>query len=136
MATDVIAMNSWSVNVIKIEDSPEPTLPPASPAVTIVADNSPNEASTTQTSSTVAVDPRDPEGFLRRCSGYNKKTKVRCGQPIGKNSAAKNQHPTFLPTCKNHRDQQSFAGWCQLIENGERCGRLYVNPGYKVCVKR
>ncbi|KAF2653958.1 hypothetical protein K491DRAFT_601795 [Lophiostoma macrostomum CBS 122681] len=128
-------MPSFADTIIKIEDSPEPTLPPASPDATIVADNSPNDTSSTQSPTTVIIDPKDPEGFLRRCSGYNKKTRVRCGQPIGKNSAAKNQHPTFLPTCTNHRDQQSFAGWCQLVENGERCGRLFrwTPPYLELC---
>ncbi|KAF2106506.1 hypothetical protein BDV96DRAFT_507853, partial [Lophiotrema nucula] len=86
------------------------------------------------TSSTVIIDPKDPEGFLRRCSGHNKKTKVRCSAIIGRNS--QHTHPTFLPTCYAHRDQQSYAGWCQFIQSdGERCGRLFrwTPPYFELC---
>jgi hypothetical protein len=80
-------------------------------------------------------DPRDPEGFLKRCSGFCKKTKLRCSAVIGK-KAQQNTHPAFLPTCGAHREQQSFAGWCQFKRpDGERCARLFrwSPPYFELC---
>ncbi|KAH9868162.1 hypothetical protein J1614_007234 [Plenodomus biglobosus] len=80
-------------------------------------------------------DPIDPEGHLRRCSGRNKKSKQRCNAAIGKKTQ-QNTHPTFLPTCSAHRDQQTLAGWCQFtLANGERCGRLFgwTPPYFELC---
>ncbi|KAF1964667.1 hypothetical protein BU23DRAFT_604676 [Bimuria novae-zelandiae CBS 107.79] len=111
--------------VIKIEDSPEP----APPTLTQV----PNAAMAQP------VDPKDPEGFLRRCSGYNKKKNVRCSAIIGRNSHhSKNCHSTFLPTCYAHKDQQSYAGWCQFVQkDGEKCGRLFrwTPPYFELCAE-
>jgi hypothetical protein len=112
--------------VIKIEDSPspEPAFVPIEP--TPVIDSTP-----------VLIDPRDPECFLKRCSGFNKKTKLRCNSVIGKKSE-QSCHPTFLPTCRTHRDQQSFAGWCQYQHaNGERCSRLFrwTPPYFELCTE-
>src|SRR3954464_7009526 len=96
------------LTVIKIEQSPEPpeldSLPDAFTPLDVSQPAAPQ----------VVIDPKDPEGFMRRCSGHNKKTRTRCGAVIGKN--AKHSHPTFLPTCYAHRDQQKFAGWCQFKE--------------------
>jgi hypothetical protein len=107
---------------IKVEDSPEPEVLLAEPI------RSPMNAP-------APVDPRDPEGFLKRCSGFCKKTKLRCSAVIGKKSQ-QNTHPTFLPTCGAHRDQQSFAGWCQFkCFDGERCARLFRwrPPYFELC---
>lgn len=108
---------------IKIEDSPspEPSATPLDPPLARVEAPAP-------------VDPKDPEGFLKRCSGY-KKTRLRCSAVIGKKTQA-NTHPTYLPTCSAHRDQQSFAGWCQYKHaDGDRCGRLFrwVPPYLELC---
>lgn len=85
------------------------------------------------------VDPKDPEGFLRRCSGYIKKKGVRCSAAIGRNSHhTKNSHSTFLPTCHTHKDQQTFAGWCQFMQkDGERCGKLFrwTPPYFELCTE-
>ncbi|KAH7079360.1 hypothetical protein BKA63DRAFT_532004 [Paraphoma chrysanthemicola] len=111
---------------IKIEDSPSPE--PINFSV---------ESVPVHSDAQVVVDPRDPEGFLKRCSGFNKKTRVRCGTTIGKKSE-QTCHPTFLPTCRSHRDQQSFAGWCQFQHrNGERCGRLFrwTPPYFELCLE-
>ncbi|KAF1958715.1 hypothetical protein CC80DRAFT_407716, partial [Byssothecium circinans] len=109
--------------VIKIEDSPEPVLPVSLPPSN-AAPSSP-------------MDPKDPEGFLRRCSGINKKKGVRCGAVIGRNSHhTKKSHPTYLPTCYAHKDQQSYAGWCQFMQaDGGRCGRLFrwTPPYFELC---
>lgn len=92
-------------------------------------------APTMATGATInTVDPKDPEGFLRRCSGYTRKMKARCSQVIGKNSQSAN--PTFLPTCKTHRNQQSFAGRCQFThQDGAPCGRLFrwTPPYLELC---
>ncbi|KAF1841321.1 uncharacterized protein K460DRAFT_358101 [Cucurbitaria berberidis CBS 394.84] len=96
------------------------------------------ELSPTRIEAPASVEPKDakdPEGFLKRCSGYNKKTKLRCGASIGKRSQ-QNTQATYLPTCSNHRDQQSFAGWCQHQHaGGKRCGRLFrwVRPYFELC---
>ncbi|KAF2643171.1 hypothetical protein P280DRAFT_245194 [Massarina eburnea CBS 473.64] len=114
--------------VIKIEDSPEPMV--HTPAI-------PHPASNTATAQ--PTDPNDPEAFLRRCSGYNKKKGVRCSAIIGRNSYhTKNSHPTYLPTCHAHKDQQSYAGWCQFMQtDGERCGRLFrwQPPYFELCTE-
>ncbi|KAF2856486.1 hypothetical protein T440DRAFT_663 [Plenodomus tracheiphilus IPT5] len=81
------------------------------------------------------VDPIDPEGLLKRCSGRNKKSKQRCSAAIGK-KAQQNTHPIFLPTCSAHRDQQTLAGWCQFKKpSGERCGRIFgwTPPYFELC---
>ncbi|KAF2131863.1 hypothetical protein P153DRAFT_285407 [Dothidotthia symphoricarpi CBS 119687] len=86
---------------------------------------------------TTAVDPGDPEGFLRRCSGHNKKTKLRCNAVIGKKSQS-SCRPKFLPTCHTHRDQQSLTGWCQFRHpDGERCPVLFrwVPPYFELCAE-
>jgi hypothetical protein len=118
---------------IKIEDTPSPD-----------PINIPIEHVMTNSTSTPAIeiappliDPRDPEGFLKRCSGFNKskRTKERCSAVIGKKSE-QSCHPTFLPTCRAHRDQQSFAGWCQYQRpDGGRCGRLFrwTPPYFELC---
>jgi len=111
---------------IKIEDSPSPEPEPEPEVIAI----EPPPAT-----SPVVADPRDPEGYLKRCSGLNKKTKMRCHSVIGKRSE-QSCHPTFLPTCKAHRDQQSFAGWCQFKQpDGERCSRLFrwTPPHFELC---
>jgi hypothetical protein len=87
---------------------------------------------------TSSIDPKDPESFLRRCAGYNKKNGVRCSASIGVRNShhTKNSHPTFLPTCHIHKDQQSFAGWCQFMQgDGERCGRIFrwTPPYLELC---
>ncbi|KAL5445556.1 hypothetical protein PMIN07_010098 [Paraphaeosphaeria minitans] len=120
----------FSHDVIDIEHGPEPMSLPAEDTMPTLAN-----------SNTMAqpLDPKDPEGFLRRCSAYNKKKNVRCSAIIGRNSHhAKNLHSTFLPTCYTHKDQQSYAGWCQLIqEDGERCGRLFrwTPPYFELCAE-
>ncbi|KAK1909311.1 hypothetical protein P3342_011390 [Pyrenophora teres f. teres] len=113
---------TWPVTVgdsaIAIEDSPgtEPLLSEPTPSPIKFA----------------LVDPKDPEGFLKRCSGVLKKTSLRCSAVIGKKTHM-NTHPTYLPTCSAHRDQRSLAGWCQFKPpNQERCGRLFrwTPPSY------
>ncbi|CAN9231303.1 unnamed protein product [Alternaria alternata] len=107
---------------IKIEDSPEPEVLAAEPTTLPVKLPAP-------------IKTRDPENFLKRCSGLSKKTNHRCGVVIGKKSQ-KESHPTFLPTCSSHRDQQSLAGWCQFMcSDGERCGRLFRwrPPYFELC---
>ncbi|KAH7405649.1 hypothetical protein DE146DRAFT_420142 [Phaeosphaeria sp. MPI-PUGE-AT-0046c] len=140
-------MAAHQVPYIKIEDSPSPepsTIP--SNAAPENQNTSPQHchfapahviAATLSavTNTTPTVDPRDPEGFLKRCAGFNKKTKARCNSVIGKKSE-QSCHPTFLPTCRAHRDQQSFAGWCQYQRgNGERCSRLFrwTPPYFELC---
>jgi hypothetical protein len=113
-------------DIIKIEDSPSPEaiIVPTEPVPVI--DNTP-----------IPSDPHDPECFLKRCSGFNKKTKLRCSSVIGKKSE-QSCHPTYLPTCRAHRDQQSFAGWCQYQHpSGERCSRLFrwTPPYFELCTK-
>ncbi|USP82565.1 hypothetical protein yc1106_09839 [Curvularia clavata] len=81
------------------------------------------------------ANPKDPENFLKRCSGHSKKTSLRCSANIGK-KALKGIHLTYLPTCSAHRDQQSLAGWCQFKDsNGEWCGRLFrwTPPHFELC---
>ncbi|KAF2477342.1 uncharacterized protein BDR25DRAFT_339279 [Lindgomyces ingoldianus] len=117
---------------IKLEDSPEPSPPRITPS------NDPHcEPAINWTPPALVTDQKDPEGFLRRCSGYIKKTKARCSAAIGRNSHhAKNSHPKFLPTCYAHRDQRSFAGWCQFQQqDGARCGRLFrwTPPYLELC---
>jgi hypothetical protein len=118
--------------IIKIEDSPSPALSPVpSPESSLASANAPPLSE----SASVNIDPRDPEGFLKRCSGFNKKTKLRCSSVIGRKSE-QSCHPTFLPTCRAHRDQQSFAGWCQYQRfDGRRCGRLFrwTPPYFELC---
>jgi hypothetical protein len=128
-------MNTVAPNhceIIKIEDSPSPALSPVpSPESSLASANAPPISESVP----VYHDPRDPEGFLKRCSGFNKKTKNRCNSVIGKKSE-QSCHPTFLPTCRTHRDQQTFAGWCQYQHlNGERCGRLFRwrPPYFELC---
>jgi hypothetical protein len=106
-------------NPFKIEDSPEPEL------FMIEPDQSPMNPPALV----------DPESFLRRCSGFCKKTKLRCNTIIGK-KAQQNTHPAFLPTCGAHREQQSYAGWCQFKRpDGERCARLFrwSPPYFELC---
>ncbi|KAF2438771.1 hypothetical protein P171DRAFT_436684 [Karstenula rhodostoma CBS 690.94] len=116
--------------VIDIEHSPEPVPPPTEGTTPTLAN-----------SDTMAqhVGLKDPEGFLRRCSGYNKKKNVRCSAIIGRNSHhVKNAHSTFLPTCYTHRDQKSYAGWCQFMQkDDERCGRLFrwTPPYFELCAE-
>lgn len=81
------------------------------------------------------VNPKDPENFLKRCSGYSKRTSLRCSANIVK-KAQKDIHLTYLPTCNAHRNQQSLAGWCQFkSSDGERCGRLFrwSPPYFELC---
>jgi hypothetical protein len=113
-------------DIIKIEDSPSPEAMNIPTEPVPVVDNTP-----------LFIDPRDPESFLKRCSGFNKKTKLRCNSVIGKKSE-QSCHPTFLPTCRTHRDQQTFAGWCQYQHpNGERCSRLFrwTPPYFELCTE-
>lgn len=68
---------------------------------------------------------KDPEGFLKKCSGYSKTTKARCNVGV-----AKRKMSTFaikyLPTCAVHRDQQTFAGYCKYkTPNGDLCAKLF-----------
>jgi hypothetical protein len=118
--------------IIKIEDSPSPVLSPVpSSDLSLVSINAPPISESVP----AYVDPRDPEGFLKRCSGFNKKSNLRCNSVIGKKSE-QSCHPTFLPTCRAHRNQQSFAGWCQYQHHdGERCGRLFrwTPPYFELC---
>ena len=110
--TGTAAASTAFFGYIKIEDSPEPEVLGAEPTTLPVKLPAP-------------IKTRDPENFLKRCSGLSKKTNHRCGVVIGKKSQ-KDAHPTFLPTCSSHRDQQSLAGWCQFMcSDGERCGRLF-----------
>ncbi|KAF2867117.1 hypothetical protein BDV95DRAFT_598249 [Massariosphaeria phaeospora] len=113
------ALLRYQEALMKIEASPESSLLTTTPPSDATPNINPATASIT--------DPKDPENFLRRCSGHNKKTKVRCSAIIGRNSThAKNYDPTFLPTCYTHRDQQSYAGWCQFKATAAgRCGRLF-----------
>ncbi|KAL5117725.1 hypothetical protein ACEQ8H_004335 [Pleosporales sp. CAS-2024a] len=117
---------------IKIESTPSPELLPWSDVPPVVHE----PQATPLGESTAIVDARDPEGFLRRCSGFNKskRHKERCSAVIGKKSE-QTGHPTFLPTCRAHRDQQSFAGWCRYKKTGQRCGRLFrwTPPYFELC---
>ena len=116
-----------SFGFIKIEDSPSPE-----PYIELIS-----VEPTPANSGPVTIDPRDPESFLKRCSGFNKKTKLRCSSVIGKKSE-QSCHPTFLPTCRAHRDQQSFAGWCQYqYSDGERCSKLFrwTPPYFELCTE-
>jgi hypothetical protein len=113
--------------IVKIEDStsPEAIFIPTEP-VPVVDNTTPP-----------VIDSRDPECFLKRCSGFNKKTKYRCHSVIGK-KPERSCHLTFLPTCRTHRDQESFAGWCQYQHaGGERCGRLFrwTRPYLELCTE-
>ncbi|KAH7109086.1 hypothetical protein B0J11DRAFT_239329 [Dendryphion nanum] len=118
---------------IEIEDSPEPDILEDSTQSAGPLEQQPVTTASRQT----VIDPKDPEGFLRRCSGQNKKTRARCSQVIGRNSSnSLKAHSTFLPTCKTHQDQKSFAGWCQFRQDdGERCGRLFrwTPPYFELC---
>lgn len=81
------------------------------------------------------LNSQDPEKYLKRCSGYCKKTNLRCSASIGK-KAQKDTRPTYLPTCALHRDQQSLAGWCQFTSSdGRRCARLFRwnPPHFELC---
>jgi hypothetical protein len=132
--------NSCQMDIIKLEESPSPELTYIGPVAlptshSTVAPNNDN-APTPVSEVAAIVDPRDPEGFLKRCSGF-KKTKARCNVVIGKKSE-QSCHPTFLPTCRTHRDQQSFAGWCQYqFSDGERCSRLFrwTPPYFELCTE-
>lgn len=137
--------SQWKPDIqyIKIEDTPSPE-----PSSFVPVDGDRNtstqlnsvlatvmQTATIAIDATPAIDPRDPEGFLKRCAGFNKKTRVRCNSVIGKKSE-QSCHPTFLPTCRAHREQQSFAGWCQYQRaNGERCSRLFrwTPPYFELC---
>jgi hypothetical protein len=127
---NLVAPNNYEI--IKIEDSPSPALSPVpSPQSSLASANAPPVSE----NASVSLDPRDPEGFLKRCSGFNKKTKKRCNSVIGKKSE-QSCHSTFLATCRTHRDQQTFAGWCQYQHyDGERCGRLFrwTPPYFELC---
>jgi hypothetical protein len=62
---------------------------------------------------------------------------IRCQSVIGK-KPERSCHPTFLPTCRTHRDQESFAGWCQYQHaGGEKCGRLFrwTRPYLEICTE-
>ncbi|KAH4127823.1 hypothetical protein HBH47_041410 [Parastagonospora nodorum] len=139
MATGVCV----GLGYIKIEDTPSPDLvcgPLDQPGVNDVAPVPTVEPTLPPViDSTPLIDPRDPDGFLKRCSGFNKSKRVRerCSAVIGKKSE-QSCHPTFLPTCRAHRDQQSFAGWCQYKRpDGERCGRLFrwTPPYFELCTE-
>jgi hypothetical protein len=96
---------------IKAEDDSQPS-PPAAPP----------------------VDPKDPDDFMRRCCGKNKKTKKRCSTPITRSQH--DSHPKYLPTCKNHREQKTFAGRCRFhLVSGQTCGRLFrwQPPFFELC---
>ncbi|OAL57171.1 hypothetical protein IQ07DRAFT_594576 [Pyrenochaeta sp. DS3sAY3a] len=73
------------------------------------------------------VDPRDikdPEGFLKRCSGYSKTTRARCH--VGVKRRRSTTPIKYLPTCAVHRDQQTFAGFCKYkTSNGDPCAKLF-----------
>ncbi len=90
---------------------------------------------TMATSPTLPAGNKDPEDLLKRCSGHNKKTKLRCSVTIGRKTQ-QITHPIFLPTCSAHRDQQTHAGWCQYeYENGAKCGTLFKwkPPHFELC---
>lgn len=76
-----------------------------------------------------AVDQKDPQCFLRRCSGCNKKTKARCSSNISKKMQS-TINLKYLPTCNAHRDQLAFAGYCKHKDpNGDPCLILFKwNP--------
>ncbi|CAI6337803.1 unnamed protein product [Periconia digitata] len=82
-------------------------------------------------------DPKDPEGYLRRCSGHNKKKGTRCSAIIGRNSQqAKDSHSTYLPTCHTHKDQKKYAGRCKFTQpGGEKCRVLFewTPPQFELC---
>ncbi|KAF1913485.1 hypothetical protein BDU57DRAFT_531419 [Ampelomyces quisqualis] len=137
MATQLPSIEGY----VKVEDSPSPPPCVAEVGGTSTKDGAlatvAEDAPPTLIETILIVDPRDPEGFLKRCSGLNKKTKLRCNSVIGKKSE-RTWHPTFLPTCRAHRDQQSFAGWCQYQQpNRERCSRLFrwTPPYFELCAE-
>lgn len=78
---------------------------------------------------TLVFDPQDPEEFLKRCSGYNKKTGRRCAQGLGKMLSSRKggeTELTYLPTCHAHKDQLCFAGRCVYTNRmGVQCGTLF-----------
>ncbi|KAF2735115.1 hypothetical protein EJ04DRAFT_552172 [Polyplosphaeria fusca] len=118
-------------DIIKIEDSPSP-----SPSLDDPPDAIPEVGIRLAHPIPAVLDPKDPESFLRRCSGFNKKTNLRCNAPIGRNSPhAKSLHFTYLPTCHAHRDQLTYAGRCQFKENGDLCARLFrwIPPNFELC---
>ncbi|OCL14460.1 hypothetical protein AOQ84DRAFT_331024, partial [Glonium stellatum] len=130
--------------LIKIEDTPSPpprceSVPPTQPDVVSV----PPPSTATLSASPPSVVDQDPEGYLKRCSGYNKRTGKRCEKVIGKGTYNSrngiNYNSLYLPTCHSHRDQQSFAGRCQYIDraHGRRCGRLFrwTKPYFELCEK-
>ena len=94
----------------------------------------PKSAASTTPPAAASVDPKDPDNFLRRCSGKNKKTKQRCNTSITR--LPQDSHPKYLPTCKNHREQTAFAGRCRFRHaDGERCSRLFrwEPPLFELC---
>lgn len=110
------ATNHFTLDGIKLEDNLQPQLhqvllkppPPTNPP----------------TGSHTPFDPKDPDDFLRRCSGTTKKTKHRCNATVTR--PPQGAHFTYLPTCKNHRVPQNFAGRCRsTLSNGTRCGLLF-----------
>jgi hypothetical protein len=94
----------------------------------------PKPLASTTTPTAAPVDPKDPDNFLRRCSGKNKKTRQRCSTSITRSQH--DSHPKYLPTCKNHREQKTFAGRCRFHHpDGETCGRLFrwAPPLFELC---
>ncbi|PVH94565.1 hypothetical protein DM02DRAFT_539215, partial [Periconia macrospinosa] len=126
MSTTTSANTAVTLQVIKGESCPEPL-------TSIPATSSSAAKDVTHQ----LPDPKDPEGFLRRCSGHNKKKGTRCSAIIGRNSQqAKDSHSTYLPTCHTHKDQKSYAGRCQFTHpNGEKCGILFrwTPPQFELC---
>ncbi|KAF2274590.1 uncharacterized protein EI97DRAFT_103138 [Westerdykella ornata] len=90
------------------------------------------------TSPKSAENTQDPEGFLRRCSGYNKGSFTRCKQPFSRRQTQifEKSALKYLPTCSNHTDQQVFAGRCKhMLPDGVPCGRLFrwTPPYLELC---
>jgi hypothetical protein len=109
---------------IEAEDDPQPSPP---------AYTSKSSASTAPPAAP-PIDPKDPDEFMRRCCGKNKKTKKRCSTPITRSQH--DSHPKYLPTCKNHREQKTFAGRCRFhLVGGQTCGRLFrwQPPFFELC---
>ena len=136
LARDTVPREKVCVGgLVKLEHSPSPLLSPTIPEPVTVHMDVP--APSAPSAPSTSLDPKDPQSFLRRCSGHNKKTRLRCSAVIGKKSQ-QTAHPTFLPTCNAHRDQQSFAGWCQFKHaNGEKCGTLFrwTPPYLELCIE-
>jgi hypothetical protein len=109
---------------IKAEDDSQPSLPACTP----------KPSASTAPPAAPQIDPKDPEDFMRRCCGKNKKTKKRCSTSITRSQH--DSHPKYLPTCKNHREQKTFAGRCRFhLASGQTCGRLFrwQPPFFELC---